>query len=143
MGITIFLLAHTGRRLKAQELHKAGVAMYASAICIGFVVLIPYRGGTTQIALHNLAALLFAVFAATGLAWLARKLRDTILGLSATLQIGVCILELVFLARFDQHPVRPWVWVVLQLLVTFLLLLSLLRIFSKLENLKDSQRSTL
>jgi len=133
MGITIFLLAHTGRRLKAQALHKAGVALYTSAAYIGLVVLVPYRGSDTQIALHNIAALLFVVFAAAGLAWLARKLGDAVLGLSAALQIGVCILELIFLARFSQHPVYPWVWVVLQLLVTFLLLLSLLRIFSILE----------
>jgi hypothetical protein len=113
--------------------------MYTSAICIGLVVLIPYKGSSTQIALHNLAALLFIIFAAGGLAWLARKLHDIVLGLSAALQIGICILELIFLARFNQHPVYSWVWVVLQLLVTFLLLLSLLRIFSTLETFKDSQ----
>ena len=133
MGVTIFLLAHAGRRLRAHELHKAGVAMYLSAMCIGLVVLIPYKGGNAQIALHNLAALLFVIFAATGLAWLARKLHDVMLGLSAGLQFGVCVLELVFLARFNQHPVYSWVWVVLQLAVTLLLLLSLLRIFSILE----------
>ena len=133
MGATIFLLWHTGKRLRAQELHKAGIAMYTSALCIGLVVLIPYTGSTTQIALHNLAALLFVVIAAGGLIWLAQKLRDVMLGSSAALQIGICILELIFLARFNQHPVYPWVWVVLQLLVTFLLLLSLLRIFSILE----------
>lgn len=133
MGITIFLLAHTGRRLKARELHKAGVAMYMSAVCIGLVVLIPYRGSDTQIAIHNLAALLFVLFAATGLVWLAQKLRDKALGIASALQFGTCILELIFLARFDQHPVYPWVWVVLQLLVTVVLLLSLLRIFSRLE----------
>ena len=136
MGTTIFLLWHTGKRLRAQELHKAGIAMYTSAACIGIVVLIPYRGSSTQIALHNLAALLFVIFAAGGLAWLARKLRDIMLGFFAVLQIGVCVLELIFLARFDQHPVYPWVWVVLQLLVTAILLLSLLRIFLTLEKRK-------
>lgn len=136
MGTTIFLLLHTGRKLRAQELHKAGIALYTSALCIGLVVLIPYKGSETQIAVHNLAALLFVVFAAGGLAWLARKLRDKVLGAAAFLQIGTCILELVFLARFNQHPVYPWVWVVLQLFVTLVLLLSLLRIFSKLETLK-------
>ena len=137
MGVTIFLLAHTGRRLRAQELHKAGITMYISAMCIGLVVLIPYKGTNTQLALHNLAALLFVIFAATGLAWLALKLRDVMLGISAVLQFGICALELVFLARFSEHPVYPWVWVILQLLVTFLLLLSLLRIFSVLEKRKD------
>lgn len=136
MAATIFLLWHTGRRLKAQELHKAGIAMYISAACMAFVILIPYKGSDTQIALHNLAALLFVLFAAGGLAWLARKLRDAALGISAALQFGTCILELVFLARFNQHPVYSWVWVVLQLFVTFLLLLSLLRIFSTLEKRK-------
>lgn len=136
MGTTIFLLLHTGRKLRAQELHKAGIALYTSALCIGLVVLIPYKGSEAQIAVHNLAALLFVVFAAGGLAWLARKLRDKVLGTAAFLQIGTCILELVFLARFNQHPVYPWVWVVLQLFVTLVLLLSLLRIFSKLETLK-------
>lgn len=139
MFATIFLLWHTGKRLKAQELHKAGVAMYISAVCMAFVVLIPYKGSETQIALHNLAALLFVLFAAGGLAWLARKLRDAALGISAALQFGTCILELIFLARFNQHPVYPWVWVVLQLFVTFLLLLSLLRIFSTLEK-RNSMR---
>lgn len=137
MGVTIFLLQHAGRRLRAQELHKAGIAMYASAICVGFVVIIPYRGGETQIALHNLAALLFIVCAASGLVWLARRLHDVILGSAAALQLGICTLELIFLARFEQHPVYPWVWVVLQLLVTLILLLSLLRIFSRLEATKQ------
>lgn len=136
MGITVFLLWHTGRRLRAQDLHKAGIAMYTSAACIGLVVLIPYAGSQTQIALHNLAALLFVLFAASGLAWLARKLHDNLLGVSAILQFGACILELIFLTRFDQHPVDPWVWVILQLFVTLLLLLSLLRIFSTLEKHK-------
>lgn len=133
MAATIFLLWHTGRRLRAQELHKAGMAMYISAACMGLVVLVPYRGSDTQIALHNLAALLFVIFAASGLVWLARKLHDTALGIAAGLQFGTCILELIFLARFNQHPVYPWVWVVLQLFVTFVLLLSLLRIFSALQ----------
>lgn len=133
MGVTIFLLWHTGRRLRSQELHKAGVAMYISAACVALVVLIPYRGGNTQIAVHNLAALFFVLFAAGGLVWLAQKLHDAVLGAAAVLQIGACVLELIFLARFDQHPVYPWVWVVLQLFVTIVLLLSLLRIFSILE----------
>lgn len=141
MGTTIFLLWHTGKKLRAQELHKAGVAMYISAVCIGFVVLIPYRGSDLQIALHNSAALLFVLVAAGGLAWLARKLHDAMLGVIAALQFGTCILELIFLARFDQHPVYPWVWVVLQLFVTFLLLLSLLRIFVTLEK-QSALRST-
>lgn len=133
MTITIFLLTHTGKRLRAQELHKAGIAMYMSAICIALVVLIPYKGSTTQLAVHNLAALLFVLFAAGGLAWLARKLQDAMLGAAAAAQFSVCILELIFLARFNEHPVYPWVWVALQLFVTVALLLSLLRIFSVLE----------
>jgi hypothetical protein len=76
------------------------------------------------------------IFAATGLAWLAQKLRDRVLALSAVSQFGICVLELIFLARFELHPVHPWVWVMLQLIVTILLLLSLLRIFSVLEKLK-------
>lgn len=136
MGVTIFLLSHTGKRLRAQALHKAGVTMYLSAACVGLVVLIPYRGSDTQIAIHNLAALLFVLFAASGLVWLAKKLHDVALGIAAALQFGICVLELIFLMRFDQHPVYPWVWVVLQLLVTVVLLTSLLRIFSTLEKLK-------
>lgn len=136
MAVTILLLLHTGKRLKAHELHVAGVAMYLSATCMGLVILIPYKGSDTQIALHNAAALFFVLFAAIGLAWLARKLHDITLGLSSVFQIGICGLELVLLARFDQHPVQPWVWVVLQLIVTILLLLSLLRIFSSLERFK-------
>jgi len=112
----------------------AGVAMYLSAACMGLVVLIPYKGSGTQIALHNAAALFFVLFAAIGLAWLARKLHDIGLGLSSALQVGICMLELILLARFDQHPVQPWIWVVLQLIITILLLLSLLRTFSILES---------
>lgn len=136
MAVTIFLLVHTGKRLKTQELHIAGVAMYLSAACMGLVTLVPYKGSNTQIMLHNTAALCFVLFAAVGLVWLARKLRDIRLALSSVLQIGICGLELILLARFDQHPIRPWVWVVLQLFVTVLLLLSLLRVFSILETLK-------
>ncbi len=136
MAITIFLLGHTGKRLRAQQLHKAGTAMYISALCVALVVLIPYRGSDTQIALHNLAALLFVVCAAGSLVWLAHKLQDKMLGVAAVLQFCICALELIFLVRFEQHPVYPWVWVVLQLLVTFILLLSLLRIFSTLEKRK-------
>lgn len=136
MAVTIFLLLRVGKRLKAQELHVAGVAMYISAACMGLVVLTPYRGSDAQIALHNTAALFFVLFAAFGLAWLARKLRDSRLAFSSAAQVGICLLELILLARFGQHPVRPWVWVVLQLVVTVLLLLSLLRVFSILEKLK-------
>lgn len=137
MAVTIFLFAHAGKRLRLQELHIAGVAMYLSAACAGLVVLIPYKAGhDTQIFWHNMAALFFVLFAATGLAWLARTLHDYILGWSALLQVGVCIFELILMARYDQHPVQSWVWVVLQVFVTLLLLLSLLRIFSVLEDRK-------
>lgn len=68
MAVTIFLLLHTGKRLRARELHKAGIAMYVSAACVGLVVLIPYRGSDTQVVLHNLAALFFVLCAAGGLA---------------------------------------------------------------------------
>lgn len=137
MMATIFLLVNAGKKLKAQELHTAGIAMYTSAICMGLVVLAPYRGSDAQIALHNAAALFFVLFAAIGLAWLALKLHDIRLGLSSALQVGICALELILLARFDQHPVQSWVWVVLQLIVTLLLLLSLLRVFSLLEKLRN------
>lgn len=135
MAITVFLLLHTGKKLRAHELHVAGIAMYLSAACMGLVVLIPYKGSGAQIALHNTAALFFVLFAAAGLAWLARKLHDTRLGLSSALQVGICTIELILLALYNQHPVQPWVWVVLQLTVTFLLLTSLVRIFSALEKL--------
>lgn len=140
MAVTIFLLWHTGKRLRAHELHKAGIAMYLSGICAGVVVLVPYKGGDTQIMLHNLAALFFVLFAAGALAWLARKLRDNLLGISAFLQAGVCLLELILLARFEQYPVDQWVWVVLQFFVTLLLMLSFMRIFSRLEKLKAQGR---
>jgi hypothetical protein len=136
MAVTIFLLLHTGKKLRTQELHVAGIAMYLSAACMGLVVLVPYRGGATQIALHNTATLFFVLFAAVGLAWLAQKLHDARLALSSVAQVGICIVELILLANFNQHPVQPWVWVALQILVTILLLLSLLRIFSILEKLK-------
>jgi hypothetical protein len=136
MAVVMFLLLHTGKKLRARELHVAGIAMYLSAACMGLVVLIPYKGSGAQIALHNAAALFFVLFAAIGLTWLARKLHDIRLGLSSVSQVGICTVELILLARFNQHPVQPWVWVTLQLLVTILLLLSLLRVFSILERLK-------
>ncbi len=139
MAVTVFLLFHTGKRLRAEELHIAGVAMYMSAICTGLVVLIPYKGSSMQISLHNAAALFFVLFAAIGLAWLARKLHDSMLGISAALQVGVCVLELILVVRIEQHPVQPWIWVVLQLFVTLLLLVALLRIFSVLEKLKGNK----
>ncbi len=136
MAVTIFLLLHTGKRLQAQELHKAGIAMYASAVCVALVVLAPYKGSEVQINLHNLAALLFVLCAAGGLAWLARKLYDKLLGISAALQVSVCIIEFILLARLERHPVSQWVWVMLQLFVTLLLMLSFVRIFSALEKTK-------
>lgn len=133
MAITVFLLVHTGKRLRSKELHVAGIAMYLSAFCMSMVVLIPYRGDGMQIAFHNAAALLFVLCAATGLAWLARRLRDFMLMASSGLQVGICALELIMIAVYDSHPAQPWMWVVLQVMVTLLLLLSLLRVFSLLQ----------
>lgn len=101
----MILLLYAGKKLKAHGLHMVGVAMYLSAACLGLVVLLPYKGSGTQIAVHNAAALFFVLFAAIGLAWLARKLHDTGLGLSSAFQVGICITELVLLARISQHPV--------------------------------------
>ena len=43
MTVTIFLLLHTGKKLKAHDLHIAGTTMYLSAACVGLVVLIPNK----------------------------------------------------------------------------------------------------
>lgn len=132
MFAAMFVLLHTGKRLTRHELHKAGYAMYVSALCMGLVVLIPSYGSGLQIALHNVAALLFVLFAATGLIWLGRKIGDHLIVAAGVIQIGICVLELVLLAIFDRYPVNPWVWVLLQLTVTLILLVSLLRVSSKL-----------
>jgi hypothetical protein len=77
------------QKIKSARINVAGIAMYLSALCMGLIVLVPYRGNGVQIALHNAAALLFVLFAAIGLAWLARKLHDNRLGFSAALQVGI------------------------------------------------------
>lgn len=137
MAATIFLFLHTGRKLRLHNLRGAGTAMYVSAACVGLVVLIPYKNSGVQLFLHNTAALLFVLFAAAAIAWLARGVRDRLLAVMAVLQVGLCIFELALMARYSQHPVQSWVWVILQMVVTILLLLSLLRIFALLEKSKE------
>lgn len=90
-------------------------ALYTSAVFVGFVVCIPYLGSAVQKDIHDAAALLFALSAAFGFACIARQLRNYVLGALSGVLCGVCTLELVFLARYSEHPVRPWVWTVLEL----------------------------
>jgi hypothetical protein len=129
-----FLLWGIGWELRQHnELYIGGNALRASAIGAILIVCIPYTGSMAQKNLHNSITLLFVLLAAFGIAWSGKQLRNYTLGAMSGALLGICILELIFLARFDTHPVRSWVWVVLQLAATLLLILGLYIIAEKLE----------
>lgn len=96
------------------RLATGAVALYTSAIFVGLVVCIPYRGSAAQKDIHDATALLFALSAAFGFASMARRLRNYMLGMLSGALFGICALELIFLARYNTHPVRPWVWTMLE-----------------------------
>lgn len=116
MFIAMFELWYVAARLrKYGRLTAAANALYVSAVCIGLVVCIPYAGTAIQKDIHNIVALVFALSAAFGFAVIAKRLGNYILGMLSGTMFGICVLELVFLARYEAHPVRPWVWTVLEL----------------------------
>jgi peptidoglycan biosynthesis protein MviN/MurJ (putative lipid II flippase) len=76
--------------------------------------------------------------AAFGIAYSGRQLRNYVLSAISGTLLGICMLELIFLARYNTHPVEPWVWVVLQLAATLLLIVGLYIIAEKLEQKKEA-----
>ena len=131
MLIAVLELWYLGGRLR-QYLHLgAGAnALRASAVCAALVVCIPY---TVNKALHNIVALLFVLLAAFGFAVIAKQLRQYALGMLSAALVIICVLELVFLARYNAHPVYPWVWVALEMTAIVLLTVALYTIAVILE----------
>jgi hypothetical protein len=128
------LLWSVGSKLRQfTPLRSGGTALMASAISAVFIICIPYTGAATQKSIHNTAVLLFVLLAALGIAIIAKRLRQAALGLISATLIGICILELILLAHYNEHPVRPWVWVVLQLILTPLMITALYIIAHVLE----------
>jgi hypothetical protein len=126
MLIAMLELAYIATQLH----HHGGVvtganAFYASAAFIALVICIPYLGSATQKDLHNLVALLFALSAAFGFVMVAKGLRNYVIGTLSGAIFIICLLELVFLARYKAHPVYTWVWTVLELAATAALIIGL------------------
>lgn len=123
MLVAVLELWYLGGRLR-QSLHlgTGANALQASAVCAALVVCIPY---TVNKALHNIVALLFVLLAAFGFAVVAKQLRQYTLGMLSATLVVICVLELTFLARYNAHPVYPWVWVVLELAAIALLVIAL------------------
>ncbi len=139
MLITMLQLWYISAKLRQQvQLRFGGTVMRASAICVILVICIPYRGGLTQKSIHNAAVLLFVLLAALSLIRLAKPLHSITLGVMSGALVALCVLELVFLARYNMHPVYPWVWVVLQVIVTAILMLALYVIALRLEQKSTS-----
>ncbi|HSX35458.1 MAG TPA: hypothetical protein VLH84_00825 [Patescibacteria group bacterium] len=73
-------------------------------------------GAAVQKDIHDIVALLFGLAAACGFAAIAKQWRNYALGTLSGLLFGICVLEVIFLARYKAHPVYPWVWTVLELI---------------------------
>jgi predicted membrane protein len=84
-------------------------------VFVGLVACIPYTGAAIQKDMHDIVALLFALSAVVGFAFIAKRLQNYTLGSLSGTMFGVCVLELIFLARYKAHPVQSWVWTVLEL----------------------------
>lgn len=134
MLICAVLLWRIGSELRRHaQLYKGGTALLASAASAILIICIPYTGSLTQKTVHDIIVLLFVLFAAFGIGWVGRQLKNYgMVTVSGTL-LGICLLELIFIARFDTNPVYPWVWVVLQLGATLLLILGMYIIADKLD----------
>lgn len=116
MLIAMLELGYIANRLRRHGRLNAGAnALYASAVFVALVVCVPYMGSAAHKDLHDIFALLFALSAAFGFASIAKQLKNYALGALSGVMFGICILELVFLARYKAHPVYPWVWTVLEL----------------------------
>ncbi len=113
--------------------------LYASAGFMALVVCIPFRGSPLQKDLHDLVALLFALSIVFGFAVVAKLLRNYMLAMLSVLLFVICILELVFLARYSTDPVQPWVWTILELGAILLLVAGLDVIAITASHLKDAR----
>lgn len=116
MTTAIFELIYAANLLRTIGGITAGSnALYAGAGFMALVVCIPFLGSPLQKDIHDLVALLFALSVVFGFAAIAKRLRNYILAALSGLLFAICVLELVFLARYNTHPVQPWVWTVLEL----------------------------
>jgi hypothetical protein len=116
MLIAMFELWYVAARLRKHGGLTAGAnALYVSAVSIGLVICIPYARTAIQKDIHDIVARVFALSAALGFALIAKHLQNSVLGALSGTMFGICVLELVFLARYAAHPVQPWVWTVLEL----------------------------
>lgn len=116
MLIAMAELWYVGSQLhRHSDLRVGANALYASAVCAGLLLLIPYMGKAYQKDAHDLIALFFVLFAASGFGLIARRLRNHLLGSLSMVLFMICVLELIFLARYKLHPVYPWVWTALEL----------------------------
>lgn len=100
-------------------------ALYMSAGFMALVVCIPFLGSPLQKDIHDLVALLFALSVVFGFAAIAKRLKNYMLATLSGLLLAICVLELVFLARYNAHPVQPWVWTALELGTIVLLIMGL------------------
>lgn len=116
MFIAMFELWYIGTGLHKHSHLKAGAsALDASTVCTVLILCIPYMGGAVQKDIHDAVAVLFVIFAAVGFALVAKRTRYYSLGWLSGGMFGLCALELIFLARYKEHPVYPWVWTVMEL----------------------------
>lgn len=99
--------------------------LYMSAGLMALVVCVPFLGSPLQKDIHDLVALLFALSVVFGFAVIAKRLKNHMLATLSGLLLAICILELVFLARYTAHPVQPWAWTVLELGAIVLLIVGL------------------
>jgi ABC-type transport system involved in cytochrome c biogenesis permease subunit len=111
----------------------------ASSISAILILCIPYAGSSAQRNVHNMVVLLFVLLAALGLAIIAKRLKTLALGLMSATLVVICAIELLLLARYNAHPVAPWVWVILQLILTPLIITTLYYVAHELERRKLSQ----
>jgi hypothetical protein len=116
MLIAILELWYVGTGLyRHVRLRTSAVLLYASAISACLILCIPYTASALEKDVHDAIAMLFVVLAASGFISIATNLRHHLVGVLGGLMFGLCILEAVFLARYQAHPVYSWVWTVMEL----------------------------
>lgn len=116
MLIAILELWYVGSRLhRHSQLRTSAVLLHTSAVFAFLIVCVPYLGSASQKDAHDILAMLFVVFAASGFVSVAKHSRHYTLGLLGGLMFGLCVLEAIFLARYKAHPVYSWVWTIMEL----------------------------
>lgn len=139
MSIAVFELVYAATLLRRiNGMNLGSNALYASAGFMALVVCIPFLGSPLQKDIHDLVALLFALSVVFGFAAIARRLQNYILAVLSGLLFAICVLEIVFLARYNAHPVQPWVWTVLELGAIVLLVIGLDVIATVVGRIKDT-----